>query len=53
MTTQLSNFKQFNYSRALLYDDLKRNRYRIAAVTDMATVASAVLFPSEYKGSGF
>ena len=36
-----------------MYGDLKRNRYRTFAVTYMTTVASAVLFRSESKASGF
>ena len=48
MTTQWSNLK--NYSRALLYGDLKRNRYGVVC-RNMTTVASAVLFRSESKGS--
>ena len=51
MTTQLSNFKQL---RALLYGDLKKIVIESFAVTDMTTtVASAVLFRFESKGSGF
>ena len=49
MTSQLSNFFS-NYARALLYSDLKRNRYRIVCRT---AVTGAVLFRSESKGSGF
>ena len=53
MTTQLSNFLS-NYAQALLYCDLKRNRYTEPfAVTDMAAATGAVLFRSENKGSGY
>ena len=49
MTTQLSNFKQLRTSA--IYCDLKRNRHRSFAITDMSAITSTVLFRSENKGA--
>ena len=49
MTTQLSNFKQL-FTSAIVWKEIITE---LCAVTDMTTVASAVLFRSESNGSGF
>ena len=49
MTTQLSNFLS-NYARVLFVLAFKK---KLFAVTDMTAMTSALLFPSESKGSGF
>ena len=48
MTTQLSNFKQLFTSAIVWWFVIES-----FAVTNMTTIASAVSFRSESKGSGF
>ena len=52
MTTPLSKFKQL-FTSAIVWVIQKELVIESFAVTDMTTVASAVLFRSESKGSGF